>query len=120
MDIRVIRMYSNRGFSLVLLLLSCTVLVSYTVVVSSSTNYLIGIGCYDIRAANVNMMGYASPSQSSAGVHIRLRAHVFIVAEPSSGASDVKRPVNLHACMASMAVTLRVLSGLKERFASFH
>jgi len=99
-------------FSLLLLLLQ---LVSRAVVATSSANYLIGMGSYDITgpAADVNMMGYANTGQSAAGVHIRLRARVFIVAEPASAKRVVF--VNLDACMASMAVTLRVLSRLKER-----
>lgn len=111
-----------KNYSLVLLLAQTT-LVFYTVVEGSSTNYLIGIGSYDITgpAADVNMMGYANTGQNAAGIHIRLYARVFIVAEPSSSASGAKRVafVNLDACMASMAVTLRVLSRLEERFTPF-
>lgn len=84
----------------------------------SDSNFLVGVGSYDITgpAADVNMMGYANPTQNAAGVHIRLRARAFIVAEPSN-TMDGNRVVfvNIDACMASMAVTLRVLSRLEER-----
>ena len=98
---------------------SVLLLVLLTLIVSvSASDYLIGVGSYDITgpAADVNMMGYANPTQNAAGIHIRLRARVFIVAE-SSANMDGNRVafVNLDACMASMAVTLRVLSRLKER-----
>lgn len=89
------------------------------VAATSASDYLIGIGSYDITgpAADVNMMGYANPTQNAAGIHLRQRARVFIVAEPSSN-MDGNRVVfvNLDACMASMAVTLRVLSRLHERW----
>ncbi|KAG0608840.1 hypothetical protein M758_8G137400 [Ceratodon purpureus] len=123
MGTEAIWMCSYRSFSLMLFLLAC-IMVSHTVVEASSANYLIGIGSYDITgpAADVNMMGYANPSQNAAGIHIRLYARVFIVAEASSSATDVNRVVfvNLDACMASIAVTLRVLSRLKERYGDLY
>jgi len=101
----------------VLLLTGLTLILQANSEISDS-NFLVGVGSYDITgpAADVNMMGYANPTQNAAGVHIRLRARAFIVAEPSS-TMDGKRVVfvNIDACMASMAVTLRVLSRLKER-----
>lgn len=84
----------------------------------SDSNYLIGLGSYDITgpAADVNMMGYANTEQVAAGIHIRLRARAFIVAEPWG-----KRVVfvNLDACMASQLVTLKVIERLKTRLVYF-
>lgn len=82
---------------------------------SSSSNYLIGLGSYDITgpAADVNMMGYANMEQIASGVHFRLRARTFIVAEPQ-GSRVVF--VNLDACMASQIVTTKVLERLKARY----
>lgn len=82
---------------------------------SSYSNYLIGLGSYDITgpAADVNMMGYANMEQIAGGVHFRLRARTFIVAEPQ-GERVVF--VNLDACMASQLVTIKVLQRLKERY----
>lgn len=82
--------------------------------VLSESKYLIGLGSHDITgpAADVNMMGYANTEQIASGVHFRLRARAFIVAEPQG-----KRVVfvNLDACMASQIVTIKVLERLKAR-----
>lgn len=85
---------------------------------SSDSNYLIGLGSYDITgpAADVNMMGYANMEQIASGVHFRLRARTFIVAEPQ-GERVVF--VNLDACMASQLVTIKLLQRLKERYSNF-
>ncbi|KAK4340607.1 hypothetical protein RND71_039108 [Anisodus tanguticus] len=84
-----------------------------------ASNYLIGLGSYDITgpAADVNMMGYANMEQIASGVHFRLRARTFIVAEPQG-----KRVafVNLDACMASQIVTIKVLERLKARYGNLY
>ncbi|KGN47115.1 neutral ceramidase 1 isoform X2 [Cucumis sativus] len=86
---------------------------------SSDSNYLIGLGSYDITgpAADVNMMGYANMEQIASGVHFRLRARTFIVAEPQ-GERVVF--VNLDACMASQLVTIKLLQRLKERYGDLY
>lgn len=80
----------------------------------SASAYLIGLGSYDITgpAADVNMMGYANSDQIASGIHFRLRARTFIVAEPQ-GSRVVF--VNLDACMASQIVSIKVLERLKAR-----
>lgn len=85
----------------------------------SASNYLIGLGSYDITgpAADVNMMGYANTDQIASGVHFRLRARTFIVAE-SQGNRVVF--VNLDACMGSQLVTIKVLERLKARFGDLY
>lgn len=85
---------------------------------SESTN-LIGLGSYDITgpAADVNMMGYANMDQTTSGIHFRLRARTFIVAEPQ-GKSVVF--VNLDACMGSQLVTLKVIERLKARYGDLY
>ncbi|CAN7020022.1 unnamed protein product [Brassica oleracea var. botrytis] len=87
--------------------------------VYSSSEYLIGVGSYDITgpAADVNMMGYANSDQTASGIHFRLRARAFIVAEPQG-----KRVafVNLDACMASQIVTIKVLERLKARYGDLY
>lgn len=77
--------------------------------------YLIGVGSYDMTgpAAGVNMMGYANMEQNTAGIHFRLRARTFIVAESSQGSRFAF--VNLDAGMASQLVTIKVLERLKTR-----
>ncbi|KAF3773215.1 Neutral ceramidase [Nymphaea thermarum] len=88
-------------------------------IASANSTYLIGLGSYDITgpAADVNMMGYANAEQTVSGVHFRLRARTFIVAEP-----DGKRIVfvNIDACMASQLVTLKVLERLKSRYGDLY
>lgn len=81
-----------------------------------SSEYLIGVGSYDITgpAADVNMMGYANSDQIASGIHFRLRARAFIVAEPQ-GKNRVAF-VNLDACMASQIVTIKLLERLKARY----
>lgn len=83
--------------------------------VYSSSQYLIGVGSYDITgpAADVNMMGYANSDQIASGIHFRLRARAFIVAEPQGNRVAF---VNLDACMASQIVTIKVLERLKARY----
>ncbi|KAK9734779.1 hypothetical protein RND81_04G163000 [Saponaria officinalis] len=87
--------------------------------VFSTSNYLIGLGSYDITgpAADVNMMGYANPEQTTSGVHFRLRARTFIVAEPQGNRVVF---VNLDACMASQLVTIKVLERLKARYGGLY
>ncbi|OMP03004.1 Neutral/alkaline nonlysosomal ceramidase [Corchorus capsularis] len=82
--------------------------------------YLIGLGSYDMTgpAADVNMMGYANMEQNTAGIHFRLRARAFIVAESSQGARFAF--VNLDAGMASQLVTIKVLERLKTRFGNLY
>lgn len=86
---------------------------------SSTDAYLVGVGSYDITgpAADVNMMGYANTEQIASGVHFRLQARAFIVAEPEG-----KRVVfvNLDACMASQLVTIKVLERLKSRYGDLY
>ncbi|KAI4340356.1 hypothetical protein MLD38_025201 [Melastoma candidum] len=86
---------------------------------SSVSDYLIGLGSYDITgpAADVNMMGYANDQQVTAGIHFRLRARAFVVAEPQG-----KRVVfvNLDACMASQLVMLKVIERLKARYGDLY
>lgn len=82
--------------------------------VKSASEYLIGLGSYDITgpAADVNMMGYANLEQVASGVHFRLRARSFIVAEPQGNRVLF---VNLDACMASQLMTIKVIERLKAR-----
>eukprot|EP00252_Welwitschia_mirabilis_P012406 TRINITY_DN2744_c0_g1_i1.p1 TRINITY_DN2744_c0_g1~~TRINITY_DN2744_c0_g1_i1.p1 ORF type:complete len:766 (-),score=116.78 TRINITY_DN2744_c0_g1_i1:252-2549(-) len=85
-----------------------------------SGNYLIGTGSYDITgpAADVNMMGYANMDQIASGIHFRLRARAFIVAEPNGGKRVLF--VNLDACMASQIITIKVLERLKSRYGNLY
>ncbi|KAM0940991.1 putative ceramidase [Dioscorea sansibarensis] len=81
---------------------------------ASSATYLVGLGSYDTTGpvVDVNMMGCANMEQIASGVHFRLRAQGFIVADP--GGKRVAF-VNLDACMASQIVTIKLLERLKSR-----
>ncbi|XP_062100803.1 neutral ceramidase 2-like [Humulus lupulus] len=83
--------------------------------------YLIGVGSYDMTgpAAGVNMMGYANIEQTTAGVHFRLRARTFIVADEDSQGSRFAF-VNLDSGMASQLVTIKLLDKLKSRYGSLY
>ncbi|KAI4305113.1 hypothetical protein L6164_028499 [Bauhinia variegata] len=88
-------------------------------IVYSNSNYLIGLGSYDMTgpAADVNMMGYANTDQIASGVHFRLRARTFIVAEPKGNRVVF---VNLDAGMASQLVTIKVIERLKARYGDLY
>ncbi|KAG2390706.1 Neutral ceramidase [Vigna angularis] len=100
-----------RVWTLLLLLL---LLLLRSDAVHSDSEYLIGVGSYDITgpAADVNMMGYANAEQIASGVHFRLRARAFIVAQPEGNRVVF---VNLDACMASQLVVIKVIERLKAR-----
>ncbi|RDX63063.1 Neutral ceramidase 1, partial [Mucuna pruriens] len=88
-------------------------------VVCSGSDYLVGLGSYDITgpAADVNMMGYANTGQIASGIHFRLRARAFIVAEPKGNRVVF---VNLDACMASQIVKIKVIERLKARYGDLY
>lgn len=85
----------------------------------SFSEYLIGVGSHDITgpAADVNMMGYANTEQIASGVHFRLRARAFIVAQPEGNRVVF---VNLDACMASQLVVIKVIERLKARYGDLY
>nr|GMD46635.1 neutral ceramidase-like [Ipomoea batatas] len=90
------------------------------VIVVANGEYLIGVGSYDMTgpAAQVNLMGYANPNQNGAGIHFRLRARAFVVAESSEGPRFAF--VNLDAGMASQLVTIKVVERLKSRYGDLY
>ncbi|KZV50574.1 Neutral/alkaline non-lysosomal ceramidase isoform 1 [Dorcoceras hygrometricum] len=108
------------GFASVICLpvLLC-LLVGNLGVVRPTSSYLIGLGSYDITgpAADVNMMGYANIEQTASGVHFRLRARAFIVAQPQGNRVAF---VNLDAGMASQLVMIKVLERLKARYGDLY
>jgi len=83
---------------------------------TATGEYLIGLGSSDMTgpASDINMMGYANMDQVTAGIHFRLRARAFIVADGQQG--NRVAFVNLDAGMASQLVTIKVLERLKSRF----
>ncbi|TKY46563.1 Neutral ceramidase [Spatholobus suberectus] len=95
-------------------------LCAWTWMQGTRGEYLIGVGSYDMTgpAADVNMMGYANFGQNTAGIHFRLRARTFIVAESLQGPRFVF--INLDAGMASQLLTLKVLERLNSRFGNLY
>ncbi|XP_030498430.2 neutral ceramidase 2 [Cannabis sativa] len=87
----------------------------------SNGEYLIGVGSYDMTgpAAGVNMMGYANIYQTTAGVHFRLRARTFIVADEDSQGPRFAF-VNLDSGMASQLVTIKLLERIKSRYGNLY
>lgn len=106
---------SKIQYYLSLLWLLVNIGLIWPVITVTNGDYLIGVGSYDMTgpAAGVNMMGYANLEQNTAGVHFRLRARTFIVAESSQGPRFAF--VNLDAGMASQLVTIKVLEKLNSR-----
>ncbi|CAL1355419.1 unnamed protein product [Linum trigynum] len=92
-----------------------------TEVAIADGEYLIGTGSHDMTgpAADVNLMGYANINQNAAGIHFRLRARTFIVAESETRGSRFAF-VNLDGCMASQLVTVKVLDRLNSRFGNLY
>ncbi|KAK4723130.1 hypothetical protein R3W88_013363 [Solanum pinnatisectum] len=101
-------------------LLSIFLFLLCQIIPSVNGEYLIGLGSYDMTgpASQVNMMGYGNFDQITGGIHFRLRARTFIVAESFNGPRLVF--VNLDAGMASQLVTIKVLERLKSRYGSIY
>ncbi|XP_016512699.2 neutral ceramidase 2-like [Nicotiana tabacum] len=102
------------------ILLSIFLILGCSIIRSVNGEYLIGVGSYDMTgpAAQVNMMGYGNFDQVTGGIHFRLRARTFIVAESSKGPRFAF--VNLDAGMASQLVTIKVLERLKLRYGNLY
>lgn len=109
----------RRSCATIWLWMALVVLLHNSRGVVSDSNYLIGLGSYDITgpAADVNMMGYANTAQIASGIHFRLRARTFIVAEPKGNRVVF---VNLDACMASQLVNIKVIERLKARYLVYY
>jgi neutral ceramidase len=90
----------------------CTALPSW-----ASADYLVGLGKADMTGpiVEVNQMGYAQPSQLATGLHLRLFARAFIVADPAAPEQHVVF-VNMDAGMPSMAQKLALTKKLRQRF----
>jgi len=55
--------------------------------VAESADFRIGAGRQDITgpAAERTMMGYSDLSQTTKGIHLRLKSRAFVIEEPTSG-----------------------------------
>jgi neutral ceramidase len=88
--------------------------------VASADPYLVGRGMSDItgEAAEVGMMGYASTSQVSAGIHMRQRARAFIVQDQGSGKRMVF--VNNDLGMVFQGVQQAVIRQLQAKYGNLY
>ncbi|XP_077999316.1 neutral ceramidase-like [Glandiceps talaboti] len=86
-----------------------------------SGNFYIGVGSGDITgpAADVNMMGYADPSQTAGGIHLKLYSRAYIIADIND---DKQRILFISAdnCMGSQIVKLEVLNRLKKLYGNLY
>jgi len=80
--------------------------------------YQIGVGRKDVTGpiVQVNMMGYANPDQVASGLHQRLYARSFVVADDKSRVCFV----TVDSGMASQIVKLEVVKKLKERYGDLY
>ncbi|RUS88499.1 hypothetical protein EGW08_003757 [Elysia chlorotica] len=85
-------------------------------IVTSDTNYYAGVGIADITgpAAEVNMMGYANPAQTSHGIHLRQFSRAFIFSASATGERIVF--ISIDACWASGAVKREVVRLLGAKY----
>ncbi|KAL7261643.1 hypothetical protein ACSBR1_000137 [Camellia fascicularis] len=107
--------------SLTSIIAGLVVVICVVIAEGANGEYLIGVGSYDMTgpAEGVNMMGYANLEQKTAGIHFRLRARTFIVADENPKGERFAF-VNLDAGMASQLVTIKVLEKLKSRYGDLY
>jgi neutral ceramidase len=88
--------------------------------VASADPYLVGRGMADItgEAAEVGMMGYASLSQVSGGIHMRQRARAFIVLDQATGRRMVF--VNNDLGMVFQGVQQAVIRQLQAKYGALY
>lgn len=87
---------------------------------AGDTPFLIGAGIYDITgpAAELGMMGYSMPEQKTAGIHMRLYARAYVIAN----LDNTRRVVFVSADLLGMmqAVTMGVLEKLEHRYGGLY
>jgi neutral ceramidase len=89
-----------------------------------SASYLVGRGIADVtgEAAECGMLGYGKASQTTAGLHLRLRCRSFVIAGPAGPAGPGRRVLIAIAELPLMfdGVRRAVLDRLAERFGSLY
>jgi neutral ceramidase len=68
-------------------LLAVLLIFAVPALAQDDLNYLVGVGKTDITgpAGDIPMFGYAKEGQNTAGIHFRLFARAFVIAEPGDG-----------------------------------
>lgn len=109
-------MNASKNLAKLLLLPLLAAAVQGTATASTTPPYRIGVGMSDItgEAAEVGMMGYASLTQKTAGIHQRLRARAFIVQDAETQKSAVI--VITDTGLVTQAVHQAVLKKLASRY----
>ncbi|XP_064644788.1 uncharacterized protein LOC135498445 [Lineus longissimus] len=92
------------------------VLLSLVGLSLQETNFFVGAGRADVTgpAAGVNMMGYANPGQTTAGIHTRLFSRAFIIADPKNSTRVIF--VSVDSCMITTVVKTQVLLKLQKLY----
>jgi neutral ceramidase len=89
-----------------------------------SSGYLVGRGIADVtgEAAGCGMLGYGKAHQTTAGIHLRLRARSFVIAETGPAAGTGKRVLLTVAELPLMfdGVRRAVLERLAARFGALY
>lgn len=106
--------------TIVQLLVYLLVIACITTCTANEPNYYIGVGRADITgpAAEVNMMGYANPSQSSSGIHFRLYSRAFVIADQKNDTRIVF--VSADVAMISQLVKLEVIKKLQAQYGTVY
>lgn len=88
---------------------------------ANPTNYNVGVGIADITgpAAQVDMMGYGKPGQTTDGIHLRQFSRAFIITDPDPPQARVVY-VSADACTMSQAVKHQVIKELKRNYSSLY
>jgi len=107
-------MISQLATTFVVLLL-CSLI--YAAIPDAENNYRIGVGSHDMTgpAADVGMMGYAMVGQRTHGIHFRLRARAFVIADKKKDTDRIVF-VNIDTCMTTQAVKLTVADRIQKLY----
>ncbi|PIK42872.1 Neutral ceramidase B [Apostichopus japonicus] len=107
----------------VLILSFCSILIGAETTTPDPGNaeYIVGAGISDVTgpAADVNMMGYANPSQITGGIHLRIYSRAFIFSHRSNPEKRVVF-VSVDCGMQGQGVTAQVIKNLKVKFGSMY
>jgi len=84
---------------------------------NSETLYLVGSGIEDITGPMVGLetMGYAAPAQKTGGLHQRLWARSFVIADPLQANRRLVYTTT-DTCFVSLAVKAEVINRLTKKF----
>lgn len=98
----------------------CFLMVCSSPVMALDPDFDIGSGMYDVTgpAAELGMMGYSMPDQTTEGISMRLRSRAFVVADPVGG----KRVafVSVDTGIIPQGIKQEVTRLLENRFGSLY